>query len=550
MPRADARIESVTASAFEIPTDQPESDGTLAWSSTTLVLAEVTAAGKRGIGYTYAHPAAGYLIATKLNEVLQGRDALATGACWTAMVAALRNQGGAGLSAMAVSAVDAALWDLKGRILDAPVVTLLGAARDAVAVYGSGGFTSYSDHDLQTQLGGWAENGTAQVKMKIGRVPDDDPRRMSLARDAIGDDVALMVDANGAYTRKQALDMAQRGIDLGVVWFEEPVSSEDLQGLRLLRDRVPSPIEVTAGEYGFDCRYFRRMLEAGAVDVLAGGRHPLRRHYRVHGSGCSGAGIRDAAVGALRARSPLPPLLCGEEDDQRRVVSRSRPDRADAVRRRAAPEGRLHRAGSRPSRPRPRIPSCRRGTLPGEPAPCLKPTPSHRRAGGRARRTGRRAARGGCRRSPVRRAGARDLFDGCLPLPPGADRRRHPPRRGRGRARARGLPQVRRAGHRARRRHQPRRAVLQCLGGHRLLEIHEPYPRARPRRAHGLGGARLRARRPARRGGTAWPDLRPRPLDPQPQHSGRHDRQQLLRRAFHHGRTHRRQRGGARHPDL
>jgi L-alanine-DL-glutamate epimerase-like enolase superfamily enzyme len=169
---------------------------------------------------------------------------------------------------MAISAVDNALWDLKGRLLSLPVVTLLGAARSAVAVYGSGGFTSYSSAELQRQLGGWANDGFAHVKMKIGRDPAQDLNRIKTARDAIGADVQLFVDANGAYSRKQALAVAKEMVRYDVRWFEEPVPSRDLDGLRLIRDRAPPRIDISAGEYGYDSVYFRRMLEAGAVDVL------------------------------------------------------------------------------------------------------------------------------------------------------------------------------------------------------------------------------------------------------------------------------------------
>ena len=110
--------------------------------------------------------------------------------------------------------------------------------------------------------------GIGRVKMKIGREPDHDLERVSAARDAVGADVELFVDANGAYTRKQALAFAQRFAEFGVAWFEEPVSSDDLEGLRLMRDRAPAGMQIAAGEYGYDLPYFRRMLEAGAVDVL------------------------------------------------------------------------------------------------------------------------------------------------------------------------------------------------------------------------------------------------------------------------------------------
>jgi L-alanine-DL-glutamate epimerase-like enolase superfamily enzyme len=170
---------------------------------------------------------------------------------------------------MAIAAVDTALWDLKARLLGLPLCKLLGMAHDRLPIYGSGGFTAYSLARLQEQLAGWVERGIPRVKMKVGSVPEDDPERVRCARDAIGPNAELFVDANGAYSRKQALALAERfRSDARVSWFEEPVSSDDLEGLRLLRDRAPARIEIAAGEYGYEPIYFRRMLEAGAVDVL------------------------------------------------------------------------------------------------------------------------------------------------------------------------------------------------------------------------------------------------------------------------------------------
>jgi L-alanine-DL-glutamate epimerase-like enolase superfamily enzyme len=145
---------------------------------------------------------------------------------------------------------------------------LLGGARNRVAVYGSGGFTSLSIEQLQAQLGGWVAEGFRAVKMKIGRDPASDRQRVHAARQAIGDEVELFVDANGAYDRKRALAQADAFAADHVCWFEEPVSSDDLAGLRLLRDRAPAGIEIAAGEYGYDVQYFARMATAGAVDVL------------------------------------------------------------------------------------------------------------------------------------------------------------------------------------------------------------------------------------------------------------------------------------------
>jgi len=263
-----APVEAVEVTAYTIPTDYPEADGTASWDKTTLVLGEVIAGGQRGLGYTYADTATARLIHDKLADVVTGHDAFAIPQAWAAMIRAVRNLGRPGVAAMAVSAIDNALWDLKAKLLDQPLVTLLGAARDSAPVYGSGGFTSYPVARLREQLGGWVRAGIPRVKMKIGTHPADDLDRVRAARDAIGPDAELFVDANGAYERKQALAFAERFAELGVSWFEEPVSSDDLAGLRLIRDRAPAGMDVAAGEYGYDPYYFRRMLAAGAVDVL------------------------------------------------------------------------------------------------------------------------------------------------------------------------------------------------------------------------------------------------------------------------------------------
>jgi L-alanine-DL-glutamate epimerase-like enolase superfamily enzyme len=261
-------IERIDVSAYRIPTDAPEADGTYAWTSTTKVLVEATAAGSCGLGYTYADTSTAQLVKSMLASVVIGRNAVDIPDCWSAMVHAIRNLGRPGISSMAIAAVDVALWDLKAHLLDLSLVTLLGAVRESVPVYGSGGFTSYSNDQLQAQFGGWVEEGISAVKMKIGTHPADDLSRVRAAREAIGPNTALYVDANGAYTRKQALAQAEAFREYGVVWFEEPVSADDLDGLRLMRDRAPAGMDIAAGEYGYDLSYFCRMLEAGAVDVL------------------------------------------------------------------------------------------------------------------------------------------------------------------------------------------------------------------------------------------------------------------------------------------
>jgi L-alanine-DL-glutamate epimerase-like enolase superfamily enzyme len=261
-------IEAVIVSAYRIPTATPESDGTLEWDSTTLVLVQIEAGGLSGLGYSYADKATAKLVHERFVKLLAGCDALAIPARWRDMRVDVRNLGAPGISAMAISAVDNALWDWKAKFMGLPLVTLLGAAHESIPIYGSGGFTSYTGQQLREQLSGWAQQGIRAVKMKVGREPQRDLARVAAARRSIGDDVALFVDANGAYTRKQALQMARGFAEFNVSWFEEPVSSDDLEGLRLLRDRAPAGMNISAGEYGYTPGYFRRMLEAQAVDVL------------------------------------------------------------------------------------------------------------------------------------------------------------------------------------------------------------------------------------------------------------------------------------------
>lgn len=266
MDRTSPQIDRIAVRVLCIPTDAPEADGTIAWTHTTMVLVEASAGGKRGIGYTYASAAAAVVIDRTLRTVIEGHEAFDIAGCWSAMVRAVRNMGWRGVCANAISAVDIALWDLKARLLDLALFKLLGAERNTVPIYGSGGFTSYSIERLRDQLAGWVErDGCRWVKMKIGSSPADDAERIEAALDAIGA-AALFIDANGAYSRKQALAVAQRFPS--VAWFEEPVSSDDLEGLRLVRDRAPAGMEIAAGEYGYEPLYFRRMLEAQAVDVI------------------------------------------------------------------------------------------------------------------------------------------------------------------------------------------------------------------------------------------------------------------------------------------
>jgi L-alanine-DL-glutamate epimerase-like enolase superfamily enzyme len=289
-----APIASLRVAAYTIPTDAPEADGTYHWNSTTLVAVHAAAADQTGLGYSYADTATAVLINTHLAPHVLGRDAASPRALWNALYRSVRNLGREGIASMAISAVDMAVWDLKARLLGVSILDLLGTVRPSIPVYGSGGFTSYSVRQLQRQFEEWTAEGIRAVKMKIGASPDADLARVRAARSAIGD-AGLYVDANGAYTVKQALDKAHAFADCGVTWFEEPVSSDNLDGLRFIRRRAPAQIEIAAGEYGYTQAYFRRMIAAGAVDVI-----------QADATRCGGVtGFLDAAAEADGAGIPL-----------------------------------------------------------------------------------------------------------------------------------------------------------------------------------------------------------------------------------------------------
>jgi L-alanine-DL-glutamate epimerase-like enolase superfamily enzyme len=268
---ADTPIESVDAAVYTVPTDAPEADGTLTWDSTVMTLVHVRAGGVCGTGWTYGSAACAAVVTGKLAAVVRGRSAMDTGGAFEAMVRAVRNDGRPGAVGYAVSAVDVALWDLKARLLGLSLPRLLGAVRAEVPVYGSGGFTTYSDRQLHDQLSGWAmEQRIPRVKIKVGEswgtAAGRDLERMAQARKVIGDETELFIDANGGYSRKQAVRVMSAASDLDVRWFEEPVTSDDLDGLREVKNAVRA--DVTAGEYGYDLTYFRRMCAAQAVDCL------------------------------------------------------------------------------------------------------------------------------------------------------------------------------------------------------------------------------------------------------------------------------------------
>ncbi|HEV2370540.1 MAG TPA: enolase C-terminal domain-like protein [Streptosporangiaceae bacterium] len=269
--KAGPVICGLSAAVYVVPTDAPEADGTLAWEQTTMVVVTARGGGEVGTGWSYCAAAAAGVVQDVLAPTVAGRSALDVPGAAEAMARAVRNIGRGGVAATAISAADIALWDLKAHLLGCSLVSLLGQARESVQVYGSGGFTSYTDAQTRNQLAEWVERDwIPRVKIKIGEdwghAEDRDLARVALAREVIGADVDLYVDANGAYTVGQAVRMGDVMASYGVSWFEEPVSSDDLAGLAHVRQRVAP--DVAAGEYSWTLDDSARLLRAGAVDCL------------------------------------------------------------------------------------------------------------------------------------------------------------------------------------------------------------------------------------------------------------------------------------------
>lgn len=263
-----ALIRGMDVSAYVIPSIAPESDGTLEWDHTTLILVEIYAAGQTGIGYTYGDTVIAHFIHNKLRRFIEQQDPMHIPGLWESMVKSIRNEGACGIAMMAVSAVDNALWDLKSKILNIPLASLLGAARASVPVYASGAFTSCSVNQLRIYMSDCLDKGFSQMKMKIGRDRENDLNRVKAARETIGEHAELFVDANGAYDTRTALRLAAAFVDCGVTWLEEPLPSEYPEALAFIRNHCPPQINIVAGEYGYSLPYFKALLQQGSVDVV------------------------------------------------------------------------------------------------------------------------------------------------------------------------------------------------------------------------------------------------------------------------------------------
>jgi len=278
-----SRIASVRATPLNLPVSLSSPSGQSRSTSLSLCLVDVELDdGRIGTGMTAITEEE--VVAAIVNEVaahaLVGLDPLRHEQAWDRLYWLLTPRGQSGYASHAIAAIDLALWDLKGQLLGQPCWRLLGGARTQVPVYATFGFAFFERDELAAAAQSWVDRGFTRLKMTVGHhalqrrdeprpladVVAEDLRRMRAVRDAVGPDVQLFIDANCSLDYFHALWLAQRAEDLGVAFFEEPVSQNDVPTLARLRAKTRMPL--AAGQNEALASRFRDFLVAQAVDVV------------------------------------------------------------------------------------------------------------------------------------------------------------------------------------------------------------------------------------------------------------------------------------------
>lgn len=250
------------------------SDSTRRVETIGFAVVEVTTdAGIRGIGVTY-HEVGGEAIREFVKYAVRprliGRSPFETEALFEENSHYMRGVGRKGLAFCAYSAVDIALWDIKGKALGLPLYRLLGGGDPNVPIYASGGWTSYSTEELVAEAKNMVARGYKKIKLKVGvdggRNPSEDVRRVAAVREAIGPDVGFMLDANNVWRAAAAVQFANRVREYNIEFFEEPVFADDIPGLAEFKRGTDIPLATGEHEY---TRYGARDLLLGnAADII------------------------------------------------------------------------------------------------------------------------------------------------------------------------------------------------------------------------------------------------------------------------------------------
>jgi len=266
------KIRDVQTTRLSLPLKDPIADSTHTLPSIDWILVDVhTDSGLTGhahmLTFDYGPELLMGVVNNELKDVVIGMDPTMIEKVWNACWNRVEYVGQTGVAAWGIAAVDIALWDILGKSLNCPVHKLLGAHREEVPIYGSGGWLSYSLDQLLEETGNYVKRGFTTVKMKVGsREIGRDVERVRAVREAIGPKIQLMIDANQAWSPWQVLEFSRKIEDCGIYWFEEPIPKDDLDGYEMLAGRLPFP--VAAGEREYSLKAFRRLLERRALPVV------------------------------------------------------------------------------------------------------------------------------------------------------------------------------------------------------------------------------------------------------------------------------------------
>lgn len=261
-------ITSFQISAYSAPYANPITNGLYTYTDTEIVVCEVrTASGATGIGWTHGGSIV-FQAMQDIAETIVGQDEFCTERLWDQMYRP-KLWGRRGLTTRAISAIDIALWDCIGKQANVSVHKLLGGHKESVPAYVAGGYYEPGKglSELQTEMSDRVAGGARAIKMKIGAASiKEDTARIKAAREAVGPDIELLVDANNAYGRLDALKMARVLEESGVFWFEEPLAPDDLEGSAELAANSDCPIALGENEY---TKFgFKEVLDKRAADVL------------------------------------------------------------------------------------------------------------------------------------------------------------------------------------------------------------------------------------------------------------------------------------------
>ena len=268
------KITAVDTVILRAPVDTPFTSARGWWYRTknAMLVRVRTDDGLEGWGEAYGPAeATRTVVDTLLAPLVTGADPTATDVLWHAMYQRVQDYDPQGFAIAAISAVDIALWDIAGQVQGRPVYELLGGAhRREVQPYATGIYFTKAEGDLVTpaveEAVGYREQGFRGVKMKIALRPRDELRRVEAVREALGDDVELMVDANHGYAYHEALMLGRAFDRMGLTWFEEPVAPHDLDAYRELRAKLDLPL--AGGENAFTRFAFRDIIEKRAMDII------------------------------------------------------------------------------------------------------------------------------------------------------------------------------------------------------------------------------------------------------------------------------------------